>query len=155
MNDVNGVTIRTGDVVVVSDAFFKVDNGTYFVAHSPGDPSWCGYDYSLRRLNRNGSFSEGKSKVAFWPLEAFCSDREKNARALDWNRVNAKIEVIAFDRKTIADYFDKLGDEGLKSASRVLNEWGWGKHSGGYLRELRIGKFYKETAARIREEDAN
>lgn len=38
MLDKNGVEICTGQVVKVTGAFFKNDNGLYFVDNSPGDP---------------------------------------------------------------------------------------------------------------------
>ena len=42
MLDKNGVEIKTGDIVEISGAYFKNDNGLYFVTHSPGDPTWSG-----------------------------------------------------------------------------------------------------------------
>ena len=44
MLDKNGVEIRTGCIVEITGAFFKNDNGLYFVDRSPGDPSWCGQE---------------------------------------------------------------------------------------------------------------
>ena len=49
MLDKNGIEIKTGDIVEVAGAFFKNDNGLYFVEHSPGDPSWSGQDHCLKR----------------------------------------------------------------------------------------------------------
>ena len=46
MLDKNGVEIRTGCIVEITGAYFKNDNGLWFVEHSPGDPSWCGSDRS-------------------------------------------------------------------------------------------------------------
>ena len=54
MVDKNGVEMKTGDVVLISGAFFKNDNGLWFIERSPGDPSWCGSSYSLTKLKRNG-----------------------------------------------------------------------------------------------------
>lgn len=42
MVDKNGVEMKTGDIVRVSGAYFKNDNGLWFIERSPGDPSWCG-----------------------------------------------------------------------------------------------------------------
>lgn len=55
MVDKNGVEMKTGDIVRVSGAYFKNDNGLWFIERSPGDPSWCGGSYSLMKLKRNGS----------------------------------------------------------------------------------------------------
>ena len=52
MLDKNGVEIKTGDIVEISGAYFKNDNGLYFVTHSPGDPTWSGRDYSLKRISK-------------------------------------------------------------------------------------------------------
>lgn len=49
MVDKNGIEIKTGDIVKIEDAFFKNDNGIYFVDCSPNDPSWIGSDYSLKK----------------------------------------------------------------------------------------------------------
>lgn len=51
MLDKNGVEIKTGDIVEISGAYFKNDNGLYFVTHSPGDPTWSG-----RRLQPEADF---------------------------------------------------------------------------------------------------
>ena len=49
MLDKNGVEIRTGCIVEITGAYFKNDNGLYFVQRSPGDPSWSGSDYCLKK----------------------------------------------------------------------------------------------------------
>ena len=38
MVDKNGVEMKTGDIVRVSGAYFKNDNGLWFIERSPGDP---------------------------------------------------------------------------------------------------------------------
>ena len=38
MLDKNGIEIKTGDVVEITGAYFKNDNGLYFVERSAGDP---------------------------------------------------------------------------------------------------------------------
>ena len=106
MLDKNGVEIRTGDVVRVSNAFFENDNGTYLVVHSAGDPSWTGNDHCLYRLRRDGKISVSKYKTAFWPLGAWTNDRQKNAEARTWNASHAEIEVIPFEKRDGArEYF--------------------------------------------------
>lgn len=151
MKDVNGVEIRTGDVVVIKDAYFKNDNGLWYVDNSPGDVAWCGNDYCLMKLNKNGSLSEAKGKCSFWPLISFCNDRSKNIAARDWNDKNAKIEIIKFNRSVIADMFDEKAESSKMRLKRVEE---FGKHSSPYLLEYNIGRFYKEVADRIRKEDA-
>ena len=58
MTDKNGVEIKTGMVVRISGAYFKKDNGLYYVDSSPGDPSWCGKDHCLRKITRKGEISK-------------------------------------------------------------------------------------------------
>lgn len=148
MMDKNGREIRTGDVVRVSNAYFKNDNGLYFVAHSPGDRSWCGNDYSLRKICRDGSLSVAKYNVSFWPLVACCSDRMKNALARDWNRDHAEIEVIdTVDRSAIRDYFAKKAAD---IAARLDDmRWNYGKHSAVYINDDQIRRHYLRVAARL------
>lgn len=68
MLDKNGMEIKTGMVVEIKDAFFKNDNGFYFVEHSAGDPDWCGSDHSLRKISKRGKISQAKHNLCFWPI---------------------------------------------------------------------------------------
>ena len=61
MLDKNGMEIKTGMGVEIKDAFFKNDNGFYFVEHSAGDPDWCGSDHSLRKISKRGKISQGST----------------------------------------------------------------------------------------------
>ena len=79
MLDKNGMEIKTGMVVEIKDAFFKNDNGFYFVEHSAGDPDWCGSDHSLRKISKRGKISQAKHNLCFWPIGIFISDRFKAA----------------------------------------------------------------------------
>ena len=54
MQDKNGIEMKTGDIVEITGAYFKNDNGLYFIDCSPGDPNWCGSDYSLKRISKSG-----------------------------------------------------------------------------------------------------
>ena len=54
MLDKNGIEIKTGDVVEITGAYFKNDNGFYYVEHSAGDPGWSGRDHSLRKISKRG-----------------------------------------------------------------------------------------------------
>ena len=57
MIDKNGIEIKTGMIVEITGAYFKNDNALYFVTNSPGDPSWCGSDHSLKRISKAGKIS--------------------------------------------------------------------------------------------------
>ena len=145
MRDANGREMKTGDIVRVSGAYFKKDNGLYFVAHSPGDVSWSGSDYSLRKIRKNGELTASNGDIVFWPLESFVNDREKRALAYDWNKANAKIEVVdGVDNGHIKDHFIKEAANAKVSADRL--RWDWGRHSANYLLPFRIYKFYTAVA---------
>lgn len=64
MLDKNGVELRTGCVVEITGAYFKNDNGLYFVDRSPGVPSWIGRDYSLKKISKTGKISKAKHNQA-------------------------------------------------------------------------------------------
>ena len=111
MLDKNGVEIRTGCIVEITGAFFKNDNGLYFVQHSPGDPSWCGRDYSLKKIGKTGKISKAKYNICFWPICSCVSDRWKTAEANAWNKEHAQIEVKAIKNMgEVAAHFQTEAD---------------------------------------------
>lgn len=93
MKDSNGVEMTTGMVVEIKNAYFKNDNGLWFIDNTPGDANWCGSDYSLHKLCKNGKVSTARHHIAFWPLCSFCSDRSKNYAANEHNKEHATITV--------------------------------------------------------------
>lgn len=92
--DKNGKEIKTGDIVKIEGGYFKADNGTFLVKHSPGDPSWSGSDYSLKKCNKKGKESQSKYSTAFWPLMVTVNSRDKRIEAKQHNAEHATIEVI-------------------------------------------------------------
>jgi len=92
--DKNGKEIKTGDVVKIEGGYFKADNGLFKVVHSPGDPDWLGKDWSLCRVNKNGTLSKSKHRTAFWPLMVTVSGYKKRIEARDHNAQNATIEIV-------------------------------------------------------------
>lgn len=94
MLDKNGREIKTGDKVIISGGYFKSDNGFYEVVRSPGDPGWMGKEYSLRKLNKNGTRSKAKYNIAFWPLFVATNSDFKRLAAKAHNAQHAQIEVI-------------------------------------------------------------
>ena len=106
MTDKNNRTMKTGDVVEITGAYFKNDNGLYFVEHTPGDPNWSGRDHCLRRIKRNGELSTAKDNICFWPISVYVNSRDKRAAANQWNREHAEIEIKTFlHTEQIAAYF--------------------------------------------------
>ena len=128
MLDKNGIEIRTGDIVEVSGAYFKNDNGLYFVDNSPGDPTWSGSDYSLHKIGKTGKISTAKYSVAFWPLSCVCSDRAKNAAAREWNSEHAQIEVKLL--ANMAEVRQHFTDNADRLAAKIKREiWDFGEES--------------------------
>ena len=147
MKDMNGTEITTGQVVEIKNAFFKSDNGRYFVEKSPGDPNWCGNDYCLRRINKNGTLAKSNS-LCFWPICSFVNSKFKRAEANYWNKQNATIEVIDFGKtEHIAQYFTDEADKVASGHNR--RRWDHGEKSKVYLDGLEIEKHYRDMAARV------
>ena len=63
MLDKNGKEMVTGCVVEIKNAYFKTDNGLYFVEKSPEELGWLGSDYCLLKLKRNGQLSTAKKNI--------------------------------------------------------------------------------------------
>ena len=105
MQDVNGKELKTGQVVEIKNAYFKNDNGLYFIEAAPGDPTTCGNDYTLKRINKNGTLSK-TNPICFWPICVFVSDYSKKYEAKRWNQEHATIEVVEpKTREHIEAYF--------------------------------------------------
>lgn len=122
MNDKNNRSMKTGDVVEITGAYFKNDNGLYFVEHSPGDPNWSGRDHCLRRIKRNGELSTAKDNLCFWPIHVFVNSRDQRSAANEWNRERAEIEIKLFPNTAhIAAYF---ADEAA-SLDATINRYTW------------------------------
>lgn len=123
MTDKNGVEILTGHIVRITGAYFKNDNGLYFVRHSPGDPSWLGHDHSMTHISPKGKISTAKYRIGFWPIIVTTNSRQKRAEAMTWNEEHAQIEVVtindtseveAFFRSKAADLAETHHDYALR-----------------------------------------
>lgn len=94
MMDKNGIELKTGQIVKIEGGYFKSDNGTFRIKHSPNDSGWSGNDYCLTKCNKQGVDSKAKGAVAFFPLMVTVSSRETRLLAREHNKNNATIEVI-------------------------------------------------------------
>ena len=92
--DKNGKELKTGMIVKIEGGFFKADNGTFLIMHSPGDSSWMGSDYSLHKCSKKGEESKSKYATSFWPLMVTTNSREARAAARDHNKENATVEIV-------------------------------------------------------------
>ena len=148
MKDKNGIEIKTGMIVEITGAYFKSDNGLYFVAHSPGDASWSGSDYSLRKISKRGKVSTAKNRICFWPISVFVSDRSKAAEANRWNKEFGTIEVVSIENMTeVAAYFR---DELTNISQRIERMiWDFGENSPAVQKFREIQSHYEAVALSI------
>lgn len=162
MNDKNNRPMKTGDVVEITGAYFKNDNGLYFVEHTPGDPNWSGRDYCLRRIKRNGELSTAKDNICFWPIHAFVNSRDKRGAANQWNQEHAEIEIKTFPHtEHIAAYFASEADSLDATIKRYT--WDFGednqtvkdaKETQAFYRSVSDGLRAEQTAAALESENA-
>ena len=151
MTDKNNRTMKTGDVVEITGAYFKNDNGLYFVEHTPGDPNWSGRDHCLRRIKRNGELSTAKDNICFWPIHAFVNSRDKRAAANQWNQEHAEIEIKTFPHtEHIAAYFADEADSLDATIKRYT--WDFGEDCQTVKDTKETQAFYRSVADGLRVE---
>lgn len=146
MLDKNGIEMKTGDIVEITGAFFKNDNGLYFVESSPGDPSWSGKDYCLKKISKAGKISTAKYNICFWPITTFVSDRAKTVKARQWNREHATIEVKEplKDMGAVAAFFQEKANDLADEICRFTRLWG--ENAEG-IQRLETSKAHYEAVA--------
>lgn len=106
MLDINNVEIKTGDVVVISEAFCDCQNGRYLVTYSPGDPGYDGSDYKLAKCSASGEIKIERLNGETWPLKTRVTDTRRVYESDTWNAAHAQIEIQAIeDKAPIAAYF--------------------------------------------------
>lgn len=151
MTDKNNRTMKTGDVVEITGAYFKNDNGLYFVEHTPGDPNWSGRDHCLRRIKRNGELSTAKDNICFWPIHAFVNSRDKRAAANQWNQEHAEIEIKTFPNTAhIAKFFAAEADSLNATIKRYT--WDFGEDCQTVKDAKETQAFYRSVADGLRTE---
>lgn len=149
MLDKNGVELKAGMVVEITGAYFKNDNGFWFVENAPGDPSWYGSDCCLKKISKAGKISVAKHNICFWPISVFVSDRCKAAEADRWNKANAQIEVKAIKNMAeVVAHFEAKA-EGLRETIR-REEWDFGEDSEVVKKDRGIMAHYLAVAEAVR-----
>ncbi len=148
MVDKNGIEIKTGMIVEITGAYFKNDNGLYFVDRSPRDPSWIGSDYSLKKISKTGKISRAKYSTCFWPIMVFTTDRCKAAEAHRWNEIHAQIEVKTIKNMAeVAAHFEKKAEDLTKYIHR--STYDFGEDSPHVVEQKAIQAHYRAVAASI------
>lgn len=149
LTDKNNREMKTGDIVKIENAYFKNDNGYYYIAHTPGDITWCGSDYSLKKINKSGKISTAARSIAFWPLKAFCNDKLKNAAANEHNKQYATIEIIDdINTDGIIEEFQREADANTEAANTY--SFRFGETSEITCKTEAIAAFYQSIADGLR-----
>lgn len=148
MKDKNGVEIKSGMIVEISGAYFKSDNGLYYVEHSPGDPGWCGKDHCLKKISKAGKISRAKYNICFWPIMVTVNG-PKYYDAKRWNAENAQIEVkpALANMSEVAGYFRGKAQDMVDAINRQV--WVFGENSNIVQENREIAKHYESVAAAI------
>lgn len=109
MKDKNDVQIKAGDIVKIEGAFFKNDNGLYYVEQDGTNKAYCGGDsLTLYKICKNGKLSTAKYNICFFPIRSTVSDYVKTAQANAWNKEHATIEVVYnVDNSTVIERFEE------------------------------------------------
>lgn len=148
MLDKNGREIKTGDIVQISGAYFKNDNGFYYVENSPGDASWCGSDHCLKKISKKGKISIAKHNICFWPIGIFVSDKFKHAEANEHNKQFAQIEIIDnIDNTEVIKAFEESANNKTTEIERM--KWIFGEDSECVKQQIEIQEHYLRVAKRL------
>lgn len=127
MFDKNGTLIQAGAIVEIKGAYFKNDNGFWYVEEDCTNPAWLGTDLLLKKIGKTGKISTAKNNLAFWPLKAYTSNPSKNKQARDWNRKHATIEITdkVDNVQVIEDFRQRVA--GHKESARYYDLHGYGE----------------------------
>ncbi len=112
--------IRTGDIVEITGAYFKNDNGYYFVERSPGDHNWSSNGYCLKKISKKGKISKSKYSICFFPIMVTTNSYQKRLEATAWNNEHAEIYKRKIDNMSeVEAYFT----EQLNDSENNYNEY--------------------------------
>ena len=148
MTDKNGIEIKTGNIVRITGAYFKNDNGLYYVEHSPGDPGWCGKDHCLKKISKAGKISKATYSICFWPIMVTVSG-SKYYEAKRWNVENAQIEVMPSlsNMSEVVEHFREKVASVVCEINRL--SWNFGEDCPSVLRNREIAQHYEKVAQAI------
>ena len=140
MTDKNGKEIKAGQVVLITGAFYKNDNGLWLVTNVPGAPDWHGKDVSLARISKSGKLGTAKGRCGFWPLMSLTNSRAKNIEATAWNAEHASIEVLDSGAikswAAVKELFQNEANGNREFAKVAELEYGWNMEEVYRLKEM-------------------
>lgn len=115
--------LQLGDVVEISGAATKCDNGLYFVEQVPGGACWSGSQYCLKKIGKTGKVLKSGSTIAWWPM------RDKGARL-------SRPEGVALEG--VAEWFrETAAQKAEQIESETRRGWTVSDAERGRLDELR------------------
>lgn len=96
MKDKNGIKLHAGDIVEIKNAYFKNDNGFWYVEQDGSNKAYLSDDseLTLKKIGKTGKISTAKYSTSFYPLVSFTNDRVKRYEANAWNAEHATIEKV-------------------------------------------------------------
>ena len=148
MLDKNNREIKTGDIVRITGAYFKNDNGLYFVQNSPDDPNWTGNYHSLKKISKNGKISTAKYNLGSYPISVYVSNWEKRILAKEHNEKYAEIEVITgIDKTEIINHFTEEANSLDYQIKYAL--YNYGEENECYKLPVRTKSFLLDVANRL------
>lgn len=108
MKDINNIELKAGDIVEIKNAYFKNDNGFWYVEEDGTNKAFLDHkSLSLKRIGKRGKISTAKYSSNSYPLRAYCNDMFKKAVANEWNEENATIEKVYFiDNSEVIQKFE-------------------------------------------------
>lgn len=142
---------KTGDIVEISGAFFKCDNGLFLVNKSYENPHYdCEKgEYAFLKISKNGKIS--KKSCTLFPLRAFVNDAKKRVAANAWNKENVKIKLASVsDMSEVIAHFQEEEDNAAARAKNIA--WDWGEDAPVVKMEKDAAEFYQGVVARLKSE---
>lgn len=142
---------KTGDIVEISGAFFKCDNGLFLVNKSYENPHYnCEKgEYAFLKISKNGKIN--KKSCTLFPLRAFVNDAKKRVAANAWNKENVKIKLASVsDKSEVIAHFQEEADNAAASAKNYA--WDWGEDSAVVKMEKAAAEFYQGVVDRLKSE---
>lgn len=142
---------KTGDIVEISGAFFKCDNGLFLVNKSYENPHYnCEKgEYAFLKISKNGKIN--KKSCTLFPLRAFVNDAKKRVEANAWNKENVKIKLASVsDMSEVIAYFQEEADNAAARAKNIA--WDWGEDSSVVKMEKSAAEFYQGVVDRLKSE---
>ena len=68
MKDKNGIKLQAGDIVEIKNAYFKNDNGFWYVEQDGSNKAYLSDDsqLTLKRIGKTGKISTAKYSTSFY-----------------------------------------------------------------------------------------